>query len=178
VAATGCSTFIVHARKAWLEGLSPKENREIPPLNYERVYRAKRTHPELTIIINGGIASLAEAEAHLRHVDGVMLGRAAYHTPWILADVDRRMFLEPSGSLTRADVVAHMKPYIATELAKAPGLARITRHMLGLFHGEPGGRIWRRVLSENAHRPDAGVDLLDRALAAVAEQVTRLEAAE
>lgn len=178
VAETGCSTFIIHARKAWLEGLSPKENREIPPLNYERVYRAKRAHRELTIIINGGIASLSEAEAHLSHVDGVMLGRAAYHTPWILADVDRRFFGDTPLFLTRADIVARMKPYIAAELTKAPGLARITRHMLGLFHGEPGGRSWRRVISENAHRPGAGVDLLDAAIAAVTEQVMRLEAAE
>ncbi len=178
VAQTGCSTFIVHARKAWLEGLSPRENREIPPLNYERVYRLKRTHPGLVVVINGGISSLAEAEAHLAHVDGVMLGRAAYHTPWILADVDRLIFGEASVSQTRADVVARMKPYIRAELAKAPGLARMTRHMLGLFHGEPGGRTWRRVISENAHRPGAGVDLLDAALAAVAAQATRLEAAE
>jgi tRNA-dihydrouridine synthase A len=178
VAATGCSTFIIHARKAWLEGLSPKENREIPPLNYARVYRAKRAHPELTIIVNGGIASLAEAHAHLARVDGVMLGRAAYHTPWVLADVDRDIFGGAPSFLTRADVVARMKPYIRAELAKAPGLARITRHMLGLFHGEPGGRAWRRVISENAHRRGAGADLLDVALAAVAEQVMRLEAAE
>jgi tRNA-dihydrouridine synthase A len=178
VAATGCTTFIIHARKAWLEGLSPKENREIPPLNYERVYRAKRAHPELTLIINGGIASLAEAQAHLARVDGVMLGRAAYHTPWILADVDRSIFGDAPSFLTRADVVAKMKPYIAAELAKAPGLARITRHMLGLFHGEPGGRAWRRVISENAHRRGAGADLLDVALATVAGQVTRLAAAE
>ncbi|MGE0241764.1 MAG: tRNA dihydrouridine(20/20a) synthase DusA [Parvibaculaceae bacterium] len=178
VAQTGCTTFIIHARKAWLEGLSPKENREIPPLNYERVYRAKRAHPELTVVINGGIASLAEAEAHLAHVDGVMLGRAAYHTPWILADVDRRIFGEAPQALTRADIVARMKPYVAAELGKAPGLARITRHMLGLFHGEPGGRAWRRMISENAHRPGAGPDLLDAALAAVAAQATRLHSAE
>ena len=178
VAKTGCSTFIVHARKAWLEGLSPRENREIPPLNYERVYRLKRAHPELVVVVNGGIASLAEAQAHLAHVDGVMLGRAAYHMPWILADVDRRIFGEAAVAQTRADVVDRMKAYIAAELAKAPGIARITRHMLGLFHGEPGGRAWRRIISENAHRPGAGVDLLDVALAAVAAQATRLEAAE
>jgi tRNA-dihydrouridine synthase A len=178
VAKTGCSTFIIHARKAWLEGLSPKENREIPPLNYERVYHLKRAHPGLVIVLNGGIASLAEAKAHLAHVDGVMLGRAAYHTPWILSDVDRLIFGEPSAFQTRADIVAIMKPYITAELTKAPGLARITRHMLGLFHGEPGGRAWRRIISENAHRPGAGVDLLDAALAAVAAEVMRLEAAE
>src|SRR5690349_15473855 len=175
---TGCSTFIVHARKAWLEGLSPKENREIPPLNYERVYRLKRAHPELVIVINGGIASLADAQAHLAHVDGVMLGRAAYHTPWILSDVDRLIFGETPHFQTRADVVARMKPYIMAELAKAPGLARLTRHMLGLFHGEPGGRAWRRTISENAHRRGTGADLLDAALAAVAAQAMRLEAAE
>jgi tRNA-dihydrouridine synthase A len=178
VKAAGCSTFIIHARKAWLEGLSPKENREIPPLNYERVYRVKRAHPELAIVINGGIASLAEAEAHLAHVDGVMLGRTAYHTPWLLAEVDHRFFGEAPSALTRADVVMRMKPYVVAELERAPGLARITRHMLGLFHGEPGGRVWRRIISENAHRPGAGVELLERALAAMAEQVTRLEAAE
>jgi tRNA-dihydrouridine synthase A len=178
VAETGCSTFIIHARKAWLEGLSPKENREIPPLNYERVYRIKAAHPELTVVVNGGIGSLAEAGIHLAHVDGVMLGRAAYHTPWILSDVDRLIFGDAPAFLTRADVVARMKPYIAAELGKAPGLARITRHMLGLFHGEPGGRAWRRIISENAHRPGAGADLLDAALAAVAEQVNRLQAAE
>ncbi|MGE3874618.1 MAG: tRNA dihydrouridine(20/20a) synthase DusA [Parvibaculaceae bacterium] len=178
VARTGCSTFIIHARKAWLDGLSPKENREIPPLNYERVHRVKRAHPGLTIVINGGIATLAEAEVHLAHVDGVMLGRAAYHTPWILSQVDRRIFAAPPVLDTRAEVVARMKPYIAAELAKAPGLARITRHMLGLFHGEPGGRAWRRIISENAHRPGAGAGLLDAALAAVAEQAMRLQAAE
>jgi tRNA-dihydrouridine synthase A len=178
VAATGCSTFVIHARKAWLEGLSPRENREVPPLNYERVYRIKRSHPGLVIVINGGIASLSEAEAHLAHVDGVMLGRAAYHTPWILSQVDHRIFGEAPASATRADIVARMKPYISAELAKAPGLARLTRHMLGLFHGEPGGRVWRRVLSENAHRRGAGVEVLDMALAAVADQAHRLMAAE
>lgn len=178
VSATGCSTFIIHARKAWLQGLSPKENREVPPLNYERVYRIKKAHPGHVIIINGGIVTLAAAEAHLQHVDGVMLGRAAYHTPWILSDVDHRFFGEAPSALTRADVVTRMKPYIAAELGRQPGLARITRHMLGLFHGEPGGRAWRRVLSENAHRRGAGLDVVDAALAAVAEQAHRLMAAE
>lgn len=178
VSATGCSTFVIHARKAWLAGLSPKENREIPPLNYERVYRIKQAYPGHVIIINGGILTLASAEAHLEHVDGVMLGRAAYHTPWILSDVDHCFFGEAQPALTRADVVARMKPYIAAELAKQPGLARITRHMLGLFHGEPGGRAWRRVLSENAHRRGAGLEVVDAALAAVEEQAHRLMAAE
>ncbi len=178
VSATGCSTFIVHARKAWLQGLSPKENREVPPLNYARVYRVKQAWPGHVIVINGGILTLAEAEAHLAHVDGVMLGRAAYHTPWILSEVDRRLFGAAPPALTRAEVVERMKPYIAAELARQPGLARITRHMLGLFHGEPGGRAWRRVLSENAYRRGAGPDVVDAALAAVAEQAHRLLAAE
>ena len=178
VAATGCSTFIIHARKAWLQGLSPKENREIPPLNYERVYRIKKSQPRLVIVVNGGITSLAQVQAHLAEVDGVMLGRAAYHTPWILSDVDQRVFGAAPSSMTRADIVACMKPYIAAELAKAPGLARLTRHMLGLFHGEPGGRSWRRVLSENAHRRGAGLEILDLALAAVEDQAQRLMAAE
>ncbi|MFZ5672213.1 MAG: tRNA dihydrouridine(20/20a) synthase DusA [Pseudomonadota bacterium] len=178
VSATGCSTFVIHARKAWLQGLSPKENREVPPLNYERVYRIKKAWPGLVIVINGGILTLDEAEAHLAHVDGVMLGRAAYHTPWILSEVDQRLFGAPASDLTRADVVERMKPYFAAELARQPGLARMTRHILGLFHGEPGGRAWRRVLSENAHRRGAGIEIVDQALAAVAEQAHRLMAAE
>lgn len=178
VSATGCSTFVIHARKAWLQGLSPKENREVPPLNYERVYRIKKAHPGLVIVINGGILTLDEAEAHLAHVDGVMLGRAAYHTPWILSGVDQRFFGAPASGLTRADVVERMKPYISRELARQPGLARMTRHILGLYHGEPGGRVWRRVLSENAHRRGAGIEVVDQALAAVAEQAHRLMAAE
>lgn len=178
VSATGCSTFVIHARKAWLQGLSPKENREIPPLNYERVYRIKKAWPGLIIVINGGIVTLDEAEAHLAHVDGVMLGRAAYHTPWVLSGVDQRFFGAPASSLTRADVVERMKPYLAVELSRQPGLARMTRHILGLYHGEPGGRVWRRVLSENAHRRGAGIEVVDQALAAVAEQAHRLMAAE
>jgi tRNA-dihydrouridine synthase A len=178
VAATGCSTFVIHARKAWLEGLSPRENREIPPLNHDRVYRIKRSHPGLVIIINGGITTLAEARAHLAHVDGVMLGRAAYHTPWILSEVDQLFFGEAARNMNRAEIVERMKPYVAAELRKAPGLARLTRHMLGLFHGEPGGRVWRRVISEEAHRRNAGIEVLDRALAAVTEQSFRMMAAE
>lgn len=178
VAATGMSVFIVHARKAWLRGLSPKENREIPPLNYARVYRLKQAHPELTIIINGGIGSLDEAENHLDHVDGVMLGRAAYHTPWILADVDSRFFGDKPKARTRRDVVAAMKPYINESLRHGVPLAAITRHMLGLFHAEPGGRHWRRVLSEQAHRRGAGYEVVERALAEVEMQAERLVAAE
>ena len=178
VASAGVSVFIVHARKAWLDGLSPKENRDIPPLNHARVYRLKQAHPELTIIINGGIASLDEAEHHLYHVDGVMLGRAAYHTPWILADVDRRFFADAAIDRTRMDIVLAMEPFIVANMRRGVPLARITRHMLGLFHGEPGGRHWRRVLSEQAFRKGAGFDVVRRALTEVAPQRVKLVAAE
>ena len=178
VAQTGCRTFVVHARKAWLKGLSPKENREIPPLNYERVYRLKRRHPNLTIVINGGIASLAEASAHLSRVDGVMLGRAAYHTPWLLAEADSMFFADAPSPLTRRDIVEGMIGYTAHELARGTYLSHITRHMLGLYHARPNGRLWRRILSEGAHRKGAGVDLLRHALDAVEGPDFRLAAAE
>ena len=167
VSQSGCATFIVHARKAWLKGLSPKENREIPPLNHGRVYRLKQNHPGLTIIINGGIATLDEAEAHLAHVDGVMLGRAAYHEPWLLHGVDERLFGAPSSEMTAESVVESMKPYIAGELARGVWLQHITRHMLGLFHGRPGGKHWRRVLSEEGTKPGAGLETIDKALSEV-----------
>ena len=167
VSQSGCTTFIVHARKAWLKGLSPKENREIPPLNHGRVYRLKQNHPGLTIIINGGIATLDEAEAHLAHVDGVMLGRAAYHEPWLLHGVDERLFGAPSSEMTAESVVESMKPYIAGELARGVWLQHITRHMLGLFHGRPGGKHWRRVLSEEGTKPGAGLETIDKALSEV-----------
>ena len=171
---SGVTTFIVHARKAWLKGLSPKENREIPPLNHARVYRLKQRHPELTVIINGGIETLDQAEAHLRHVDGVMLGRAAYNTPWLLHEVDSRIYGEAAAEVSPLDIVERMKPYMAAQLAQGVWLQNITRHMLGLFHGMPGGRLWRRVLSEEASRPGAGLEVLDKA----AEQVaSRREAA-
>ena len=178
VAQTGCTTFIVHARKAWLDGLSPKENREIPPLNYERVYRLKKHRPKLTIVINGGIASLEEAINHLKHVDGVMLGRAAYHTPWLLSEADQLISGDPPSSLTRRDVVGRMMDYAEEELAKGTYLSHIARHMLGLYHGQPNGRLWRRILSEGAHRPGAGIDLLERALETVEGRPSRLAAAE
>jgi tRNA-dihydrouridine synthase A len=167
----GVDTFIVHARKAWLKGLSPKENREIPPLNHGRVYRLKQRHPQLTIVINGGIATIGEAEEHLRHVDGVMLGRAAYHTPWILNEVDSRIFGAGAGASSPLDIVERMKPYIAEQLQSGVWLQNITRHMLGLFHGMSGGRLWRRVLSEQASRPGAGLDVLEKAAEQVASRL-------
>ncbi len=164
VLAAGADAIWVHARKAWLQGLSPKENREVPPLDYERVYRLKARLPDVFIGINGGIATLDEATVHLRHVDGVMLGRAAYHTPAILADVDARFYGEPAAD---RDVVDAMIPYIESELASGERLSHITRHMLGLFHGAPGARTWRRILTVGAVKPGADIGVVREALAAL-----------
>ena len=155
VAAAGCSTFIVHARKAWLQGLSPKQNRDIPPLNYPWVYQLKRDFPRLEIIINGGIRDLDECATHLAHVDGVMLGREAYQNPWLLAQVDSRFYGGADPLQTPLQVIDSMLPYIESELAQGVELKHITRHMLGLFSGRPGARRYRRHLSEHAHRPEA-----------------------
>jgi tRNA-dihydrouridine synthase A len=161
--AAGVSTFIVHARKAWLEGLSPKENRDVPPLDYDLVYQVKREKPHLTIVINGGIATLDACEAHLKQVDGVMLGRAAYHSPAMLADVDARFFGGTSRELD--DVVAHYLTYVERRLGDGVPLNAMTKHMLGLFNGKPGARLFRRHLSENATRKGANIQTLRDALA-------------
>jgi tRNA-dihydrouridine synthase A len=167
VAEAGCDTVIVHARKAWLAGLSPKENREIPPLDHARVYRLKAARPGLAIVINGGILTLDEAAAHLSRVDGVMLGRAAYHNPYILADADRRFFGSDDEPPSRADVVERLIPYVEDRLGEGVPLHRVTRHILGLYQGVPGARAWRRHLSENAHRRGAGIEVVREALARV-----------
>ena len=159
----GVEVLVVHARKAWLKGLSPKENREIPPLDYERVYRLKREFPQLIVVINGGITTVAEVQAHLAQLDGVMLGRAAYHDPYLLAQVEAALHGEPLP--LRDDVLRHMRPYIEAELARGTALKHISRHLLGLYQGEPGARTFRRVISEGAHLPDAGWELLEQALA-------------
>ncbi|GAA0718647.1 tRNA dihydrouridine(20/20a) synthase DusA [Dokdonella soli] len=164
VHAAGCNVFIVHARKAWLKGLSPKENREVPPLNYERVYRLKREHPQLTIVINGGVTSVAEIREHLRHVDGVMLGRTAYHEPYRLAEIEAELFGTPLPD--RDEVLERLRPYVEAHLARGDRLQHISRHILGLYQGLPGARAYRRVLSEQAHRADAGWKVIERALAA------------
>ena len=177
VAAAGCGTFVVHARKAWLSGLSPKENRDIPPLQYATVYRLKRDFPQLRIVINGGIKTLAECEEHLRHVDGVMLGREAYENPWLLAEADARLFGAAAPVASRAEALRRMLPYVARELATGTPLAHMTRHILGLYRGQPGGRAFRRVLSQQAHRPGAGVEVLEAALAAVPAESTLLQVA-
>jgi tRNA-dihydrouridine synthase A len=170
VAEGGCGVFIVHARKAWLKGLSPRENREVPPLNYPWVYALKREFPGLTIVINGGIETLEECERHLDEVDGVMLGRAAYHNPWLLAAVDERLFGAAAHCGTREDVVARLVPYVERELARGVRLHQITRHLLGLYQQVPGARRFRRLLSENAHREGAGADLLHAAVAEVTQR--------
>jgi len=164
VAGAGCRTFIVHARKAWLEGLSPKENREIPPLDYGRVYRLKAAHPELEIVINGGIASLDEAETHLRWVDGVAVGRAAYQNPYLLAEVDRRLFAAGAEAPSRPMVIEALLPYAERHLRGGGRLNNIARHILGLYHGRPRARAFRRCLSELAPREGAGVGVLIEAM--------------
>lgn len=156
VAEAGCDTFIIHARKAWLKGLSPKENREVPPLRYDMAARLKVDFPDLAFILNGGIETLDDALGHLGPFDGVMLGRAAYHDPYLLAEVDRRVFGVDREPLSREAVVETMLPYIETHVASGQRLHGVTRHMLGLFHGQHGGRIWRRRLGEVATRPNAG----------------------
>lgn len=165
-AQAGVSVFVVHARKAWLQGLSPKENRDVPPLHYGLVHRLKRERPELTIVLNGGVGSLDEALAHLEHVDGVMLGRAAYHNPAILGEVDRRLF-GAGADVTPEEAVARYRPYVAAQLAAGTRLAAMTRHMLGLFSGAPGARAWRRTLTVEGVKPGAGLEVIDAALAAV-----------
>ena len=177
VAAAGCETFVIHARKAWLQGLSPKQNREIPPLHYERVYRLKRDVPALQVIVNGGILTLDEAEAHLRQVDGVMIGRAAYQTPYMLAGAGRRIFGDDAPPPGREAVVRRLLPYAERQVARGVPVKSITRHILGLFNGLPGARLWRRHLSEAAHRPGAGPEVIEQALARVLEVQSRRAAA-
>lgn len=161
--AAGCNTFVVHARKAILQGLSPKQNRTVPPLNYDRVYTLKRDYPELAIILNGGISTVGECHQHLEHVDGVMIGRQAYHDPWLLTDLEVE-FGDTAHIVTRAGIIEMMLPYIERELAAGVFLKHITRHMLGLFAGQPGARAWRRYLSEKAHRRGAGIEVVQQAL--------------
>ena len=163
---SGCTTFIVHARIAILQGLSPKENREIPPLNYPRVYRLRQQFPDLEIVINGGIRSIDEALVHLQHVDGVMVGREAYQNPWLLHDVDQRLFGAAATERSRESVMQDFLPYVSEQLQQGAALHHMSRHILGLFHGQPGGKQFRRLLSEQAHRSGAGIDTLLAAMAA------------
>ena len=164
IAATGCDTFIVHARKAWLQGLSPKQNREIPPLRYDLVYQLKQARPQLNILINGGIKTIEEVSAHLQQVDGVMLGREAYHNPYMLAEVDRLFYGSDRPVVSRKQVVAGLMAYIDVELATGTRLHSITRHIHGLFAACPGARAWRRELSTSAHRELADSRVVEQAL--------------
>ncbi len=165
--------FIIHARKAWLQGLSPKQNREIPPLDHQRVYQLKKDFPHLSIAINGGIKTIEEMKEHLRHIDGVMVGREAYQSPYLLADIDNQLFAEDKVKLSRYAVVESMFPYIEKELSKGTYLNHISRHMLGLFQNMPGAKQWRRYISENAHKSGAGIEVLQSALAKVPEEFSK-----
>lgn len=173
VANAGCDTFIVHARKAWLKGLSPKENRDIPPLNYPRVYQLKQAYPDLTIEINGGITTLEQTDEHLQHVDGVMIGREVYANPYILADVDKRYYGDNATVLSREAIVAAMQTYIESQDMPYFKPWHAVRHMLGLFQGQPGGRVWRRYLSQNGTGKQPDPQLLSNALAAMQETAQR-----
>ncbi|MGD1858296.1 MAG: tRNA dihydrouridine(20/20a) synthase DusA [Leptolyngbyaceae cyanobacterium] len=172
VAAAGCDRFTVHARKAWLQGLSPKDNRTIPPLRYEDVYRLKQDFPQLWIEINGGIKTLQQASSHFQQVDAVMIGRAAYDTPYIFASADRDIY-GTDAALTRHQVAMAMLPYIARWTAQGTKLHSITRHMLQLFHGVPGSRAWKRYLTDNSCRPGAGVATVKAALAQVPDPISK-----
>lgn len=163
-AEAGCEVFHIHARKAWLDGLSPKDNRHIPPLRYEYVYRLKQERPDLVITINGGIKTMQECKEHIRHTDGVMVGREAYHNPFLLCQVDSQLYGEPEGGpMTRERFLDEIEPYIQEQLDKGSSLHSMTRHILGLYQGQPGARIFRRVLSEEGYRDGAGIEVLRKA---------------
>ena len=172
VSQAGCSTFIVHARKAWLKGLSPKENRDIPPLNYQRVYQLKEEFPELEIILNGGITTIDECQVHLTKVDGVMMGREAYHNPYCLTQIDNCLYSDNKVIPSRREIIDQLLPYIEQLIAEGGHLKYISRHILGIFQGVMGARAWRRYISENAHKPKAGVEIITHALSYIQEQPT------
>ncbi|MBY7733156.1 tRNA dihydrouridine(20/20a) synthase DusA [Vibrio splendidus] len=167
----GCEQFTIHARKAWLSGLSPKENREIPPLDYDRAYQIKKNFSDLVIAVNGGITTLEQTKEHLQHLDGVMIGREAYHSPFILAEVDQQIFGLDTPIKKRSQVVEEMYPYIERELSNGASLGHISRHMLGLFQSMPGARQWRRYISENAHKKGAGIEVVQTALAKIPKEL-------
>jgi tRNA-dihydrouridine synthase A len=163
----GCSTFIIHARKAWLNGLSPKQNLLIPPLQYDSVYQLKKDFPDLEIIINGGFSTLDQIKAQYDRVDGVMIGRAAYHNPYLLAEVDRKIFLDNHPVPRRHEILEEFTDYIRQTMGQGVHLNRMTRHILGLFQGEPGARFFRRTLSEHARSPDAGIEIFKEVMARI-----------
>lgn len=161
---TGCHTFILHARKAWLKGLSPKQNRDIPPLQYDRVYQIKQDYPQLEILINGGITTLDEVATHITKTDGVMIGREAYQNPYLLAEVDQRFYSSTESIPDRLDIIRSFIEYADRKIAEGKHVKNFTRHILGLFQGQPGAKKWRRHLSENAHLPDANTQVIKDAL--------------
>jgi len=164
VSAAGCHTFIIHARKAWLKGLSPKQNRDVPPLNYELVYLMKQEFPHLEIIVNGGIKTLEACEHHLKFVDGVMMGRDIYHNPYIMIDVDQQIYADTkAGKSSQLEILEQYLEYIERQLADGVYLKQMSRHLLGMFTGQAGAKAWRRYISENAHKPGAGIEVIQRA---------------
>ena len=171
---SGTVTFIIHARKAWLDGLSPKENRDIPPLHYDRVYKIKEIFPDLEIIINGGIQTLEDAQTHLKHVDGVMLGREMYHNPYLLSQVDAMFYDDVSAAPSREDVIASLAPYVERHITDGGRLQHISRHIIGLFQAVPGAKIWRRHISQNAHLKGADYSVITDALKLVTEERERM----
>jgi tRNA-dihydrouridine synthase A len=175
VSEAGCELFILHARKAWLSGLSPKENRDVPPLDYERVYQIKRDFPSLHIDINGGIQTLEEANQHLNQVDGVMMGRAIYHDPYLLSEADACIFGQEANRSTRHDIIEQFLPYVEQRMKEGRPIKSITRHLLGLFQGQPGARAWRRHISQHAHQKGAGIEVLTDALRLVPDASTLIE---
>lgn len=173
ITAAGCATFVLHARKAWLNGLSPKQNREVPPLRHDAVYRLKTERPALEIVINGGVGSLDEAVVHLEKTDGVMIGRAAFDDPYVLSGVDQRIFGDKVAPPSREQIVRQYLPYVESQLAGGVPLSRLTRPLTGLFRGSPGARAWRRHLSEQVRRPGAGPEVIESALATLTARMAR-----
>jgi tRNA-dihydrouridine synthase A len=176
LAKAGCKTLIVHARKAWLKGLSPKENREVPPLNYDRVFRLKAAHRDLHIELNGGLESVASGLPHLDTLDGIMLGRAAYHQPWELTQVDPAFINKSAPASSRREAVEAMLPYIEKHVVTGAPLHHVTRHMLGLYHGQPGGRMWRQILTVEGQKRGAGAEVIVQALDTVEQQAAKIAA--
>ena len=164
VSDAGCRTFIVHARKAWLKGLSPKQNRDVPPLNYDLVYQMKQEFPDLEIIVNGGIKTLEQCEQHLQHLDGVMMGREVYHNPFVMSEVDARVYGLPAREINQFEVLDQYMAYMEQQLAQGVYLKQMSRHLLGLFAGQPGAKAWRRYISENAYKEGAGIDVIQKAV--------------
>ncbi|MCK5810612.1 MAG: tRNA dihydrouridine(20/20a) synthase DusA [Cocleimonas sp.] len=169
VSQAGCDTFIVHARKAWLKGLSPKENRDVPPLNYDLVYQIKREYPQLDIIINGGIKTIEASQDHLQQVDGVMLGREVYHNPYLMMQVDATIYDDVGEIFSRKKILQQYFIYIEQQLGQGAYLKHMSRHLLGLFQGKPGAKAWRRFISENAYKEGAGIEVLEQAMGLVGD---------